>query len=226
MALYRYETHLHTSEASACSIIDAVGQVRAYKEAGYAGIIVTDHFFNGNTCIPRNLPWEERIELFCKGYENAKAEGDRIGLSVFFGWEAGYDGTEFLIYGLDKAWLLSHPDMLSWTVEEQYRQVHEAGGYVVHAHPFRIRPYIKEVRLYPEYVDAVEVYNVGNKNKGFDDQALAYARKHGLPQTSGTDAHGYKVTLAGITSETELENIQDFIETIKSGRHKLINPHQ
>ena len=39
-----YETHLHTSEASACSIITGAEQARTYKEAGYSGIIVTDHF--------------------------------------------------------------------------------------------------------------------------------------------------------------------------------------
>ena len=54
-----------------------------YKEEGYTGIIVTDHFFNGNTTVPRDLPWEERVELFCKGYENAKAKGDEIGLDVY-----------------------------------------------------------------------------------------------------------------------------------------------
>ena len=40
--------------------------------------------------------------MFSSGYENVKKEGDKIGLSVFFGWEANYQGTEFLIFGLDK----------------------------------------------------------------------------------------------------------------------------
>ena len=70
--IYKYETHLHTTEASACAIFDGVKQVRKYKELGYTGIVVTDHFFNGYTCIPADLPWEERVDLFCKGYENAK----------------------------------------------------------------------------------------------------------------------------------------------------------
>ena len=113
---YKYETHLHTREGSACARATAAEQVRSYYEAGYAGIIVTDHFFNGNTAVPRNLPWEERVNLFCLGYENAKAEGDRLGMDVFFGWESGYYGTDFLIYGLDKDWLLKHDDILEWSV--------------------------------------------------------------------------------------------------------------
>ena len=42
---YLYETHMHTSEASACAGSTGAQMARAYKEAGYTGIIVTDHFF-------------------------------------------------------------------------------------------------------------------------------------------------------------------------------------
>jgi hypothetical protein len=224
MSQYRYETHLHTSEASACATVSGAEHVRLYKEAGYNGIIVTDHFFNGNSCVPKDLPWEERIDLFCRGYENAKAEGDRIGLSVFFGWEANFKGTEFLIYGLDKAWLKSHPDMLSWSIEEQYQRVHEDGGFVVHAHPFRVRPYIKEVRLFPDCIDAVEVINIGSKNDEFDRQAADYAKKHGFSVTAGTDAHGKETIHSGLAFRHKIEDISSMIYEIKSGKYELIKP--
>ncbi len=222
MDLYLYETHLHTAEASACAILTGAQQAQLYKKAGYAGIIVTDHFFNGNTAIPDGLPWEERVNLFYKGYENAKKEGEKIGLSVFFGWEANYDGTEFLIYGLDHEWMKKHPEMLEWSIEDQYRYIHEAGGFVVHAHPFRIRPYIKEVRLFPDLVDAVEVYNVGNKNLEFDKKASEYAKKHKLPVTAGTDAHGFEQERSGMAFYKPLKDIKDFIENVKSGNCRLI----
>lgn len=224
MGLYKYETHLHTCEASACAIYSSKEHVRYYKEAGYDGIIVTDHFFNGNTSIPQNLPWEERVERFCKGYENAKEEGDRIGLSVFFGWEANFQATEFLVYGLDKAWLLNHPDILDWSIEEQYKKVHADGGFVVQAHPFRVRPYIKEVRLFPDFVDAVEYINVGNRSDEFDRQARDYAKKHKLPVTAGTDAHGLELLHSGVAFKQRLESIGDFIKGIQSGNYELIKP--
>lgn len=219
---YRYETHLHTTEASACALLSAEEQVRTYKEAGYTGIIVTDHFFNGNSSVPANLPWEERVDLFCRGYENAKAEGDKIGLSVFFGWEANFKCTEFLIYGLDKAWLKSHPDMLAWSIEEQYQQVHESGGFVVHAHPYRMRPYIEKVRLFPDCIDAVEVYNIGNRNEEFDKKALAYARKHKLPMTAGTDSHGYEKCRSGVAFGHKIVDSKDLIDCLKSGKCELM----
>ncbi len=222
MSQYLYETHFHTKETSACARLYAAEHVRKYKEAGYTGIIVTDHFMNGNSCIPKNLPWEEQIELFCKGYEHAKEEGDRIGLDVFFGLEVNFNTTEFLIYGVDKSWLLKQTDMLSWSIEEEYHRVQEAGGFIIHAHPFRVRPYIKQIRLYPEYIDAVEVFNSGNCHSEIDDQAKAYAMKLNLPMTSGTDAHGHESRLSGMALPHKIDSIQGFIDSVKAGKCELI----
>ena len=108
---YRYETHLHTCEGSACASASGAEMARIHKELGYTGIFVTDHFFNGNTAVPRDLPWRERVELFCLGYEHAREEGEKIGLDVFFGFEYGVHAADFLVYNLDKKWLLQHEDI-------------------------------------------------------------------------------------------------------------------
>ena len=42
---YKYETHVHTKEGSACASGTGQEMVRAHIEAGYSGMIVTDHFF-------------------------------------------------------------------------------------------------------------------------------------------------------------------------------------
>ena len=150
---YLYDTHVHTSEGSACGQNTGAEMARAYQKAGYAGIVVTDHFFYGNTAADRSLPWKDWVEQFCKGYEHAKEEGDKIGLQVFFGWESGYHGTEFLIYGLNKEWLFEHPEIKDADVKEQYELVHAGGGIVSHAHPFREEDYIPEIRLFPDMLD-------------------------------------------------------------------------
>ena len=226
MSLFLYETHLHTKQSSACSIYSGAQHVRLYKEAGYSGIVVTENFFNGNSTVPRNLLWEERVDLFCKGYEEAKEEGERLGLSVFFGWEANFRATEFLIYGLDKEWLKNHPQIMDWTVEEQYKQIHAAGGYIIHAHPFRKRPYIEEIRLFPTCVDAVEGINIGNRNNEFDRQACAYAKKHKLPIIAGSDAHGLENYRSGIAFKRKAEDMKDFLDMIKAGKYELIKPRE
>lgn len=227
---YRYETHLHTKEGSACAGATAKEMVHAYKNAGYAGIIVTDHFFYGNTAVPRELPWEEWVQEFCKGYEHAKEEGDRIGLQVFFGWESGYQGTEFLIYGLDKQWLLEHPEIRDASVEEQWTLVEASGGLVIHAHPFREEPYIPEIRLYPQHVHGVEAINTTHSspkschhcNPAYNEQALCYAREHNLPITGGSDAHDVIMLDGGIEVETPLQEIGDYVSLMKENRSKVI----
>ena len=55
---YLYETHLHTSEASACACSTGKEMAQACKDAGYTGIIVTNHNWHGNHCIDPSLPWE------------------------------------------------------------------------------------------------------------------------------------------------------------------------
>lgn len=223
--MYLYETHLHTSQGSACASVTGAYHARQYLAQGYEGIMITDHFFGGNTAVPKNLPWEERIERFCLGYEDAKKEGDKIGLKVFFGWEQAYGGTEFLIYGLDKAWLLAHPEMEHWTIEEQFREVDKAGGLVVQAHPFRNRYYIDHIRLYPNLVHAIEGVNAGNAL--LDNQlAVAYGKKYHLTMTGGSDCHDERNFGGGTAFYVRLDSVQDYIREVKAGRIAGIYPVQ
>lgn len=60
---YIYETHLHTIEGSACGHVYGKDYITIMKDRGYSGIIVTDHFFNGNSAVPRELSCS-RHELY------------------------------------------------------------------------------------------------------------------------------------------------------------------
>ena len=219
---YVYETHLHTCEASACARSGGADMARACKEAGYTGIIVTDHFIHGNTSVDRSLPWENWVNSFCRGYEHALREGERIGLQVFFGWEACYDATEFLINGLSKEWLLSHPEIRDCSISEQYALVHEAGGMVVHCHPFREESYIPEVRLFPGEIDAVETVNAthcshlskSHNNPVFDERAKEYAKNYDFPMTAGSDVHRIDLLLGGMAFQRPLADAADFVRAV------------
>lgn len=187
--MYRYETHLHTAEGSACSATPAAEQAYAHKVAGYDGIFVTDHWFNSSTTVPRDIPWEQRIELYCKGYENALKVGEEIGLAVFQGIEYTVQGADFLFYGIDKQWMLDNEFYLTDADERDlFAKVRAAGGFVVQAHPFREANYIPHISLYPHDVDAVEIYNMRNKLE-WDIRAEEYAKSFGLRVTSGSDTH-------------------------------------
>lgn len=214
---HKWETHLHTSEGSACAHSPGAAMARAHKAAGYEGVIVTDHFFNGNCAVSADLPWVERVARFCTGYENTRAEGERIGLSVLFGFEFSFHGTDFLTYGIDRDFLLAHPGMDAWEPADFFAAVHRAGGLISHAHPFRQAFYIKEIRLYPEGVDAVEVENASHEDPLSNRQALAYARKHGLLMTAGSDTHeDDRLFGGGMCFHHAIGTINDFIAAVRN----------
>ena len=87
------------------------------------------------------------------------------------------------------------------------------------AHPFRNRYYIREIILNKDYVDAVEVANVGNMSVD-DTVALRYARTYGLYETCGSDIHysGEGVWEAnqiyGMALKKRLSSEADYVRTI------------
>lgn len=222
---YLYETHMHTSEGSKCGLNTAAEMVRAYKEYGYTGVIITDHNWHGNTAVDRSLPWEEWLDTFFMGYHNAKAEGDKIGLDVFLGYEAGYGGPEFLITGFTIDDLKKHPEIKDASVEEQLKLIHSFGGMVIQAHPYREASYIKEVITYEKFVDGIEIINASHSNPKdnsrnkciFDEKATKLAHDNNLPCTAGSDQHWTDGLMGGgIAFKTPLTSIQDYIKRIKN----------
>ena len=221
--MYKYETHLHTREASACASASGEEQARRYKQLGYDGIFVTDHFFNGNTSVREYSSWEEAVRLYCDGFRHAKAEGDRIGLKVFFGIEYAYQGADLLVYGIDEQWLLDNPDVLEISVYEFCDRVHAHGGYIVHAHPFREAGYLREIKLLPMWTDAVEVHNSGNATQAMNDRAKWYAKQYDLPMTAGTDNHHLSAErISGIMTRKPINTPEDSMDAVRERKARLI----
>ncbi len=231
---YLYETHLHTSMGSACAHNSPEDMVRAAKNRGYTGIFVTEHNWRGNSCIERSLPWEEWIDGMTASYIAAKSEGEKIGLSVFFAYEAGFygkssHGAEFLIYGVTPQWLKAHPELRDMDAKEHANLARAAGAMVVHAHPFREASYIDEILLFPDHVDAVEGINATHSNSAstcvnqrFDDAAIAYAREHGLPMTAGSDIHNANLLGGGVAFRTPIVSVEDYCRRIQAGGDYLL----
>ncbi len=217
---YRYETHLHTVQGSLCGKSTGAEHARFYKEKGYQGIVITDHFLGGNTAMPRTGEWKDRVDAFVKGYEDALAEGRKIGLDVFFGWEECFnrDGEgcdEYLIYGLDKQWLYEHPEIENCTRKHYYEAVRAGGGCMVQAHPFRMRGYIKNIRLGLQFSDGIEAANRGN-DQWSDVCAIRYAKEYGFPMIAGSDNHHSTADtqVYGIELEKPLRDIRDLVGII------------
>lgn len=227
---FKYETHLHTCESSACAKNTAVEMMSACKAAGYSGAFITNHAWGGNTSVDRSLPWKKWVEQFSLPYYEAKKWGDENDFSVFFGFEAGFNGTEFLIYGVTPEWLISHPEFKDADIPKQFDLVHEAGGIVIHAHPYREEWYIPQIRLFPEYVDGVEGVNATHSShlstahnvKEFDTLAIEYANKHHFPMTAGSDVHSTNLFGGGMLTSAKIEGAKDLINLLKSDEMYLL----
>ena len=222
--MYRYETHLHSAPVSKCGSYSVRDNMEFYKEIGYDGIFLTNHFLDANIGGDRSLPYEEQIEFFFTDIEEGIRLEEEIGIKFFWGVETSYLGTDFLVYGLSKEWYLTHPEIMTVTRKEMLTMMAEDGALIVQAHPFREASYIDHIRLYPYHVHAVEVDNCGNKDFQ-NEMALSYAKCYNLPCTAGSDNHisRYATRLAGVEFETPIQNIDDFIDRIKRGEGRTFS---
>ncbi len=216
---YIYETHLHTNVGSKCGSTSPEDYIKPYIDLGYTGIIVTDHFFNGNCAIDRSLPWRVQVDNFVSGYERAYEAGLKEGLDVFFGFETRLGNDEYLVYGLDKTWLYEHPEIVTATRAEQYRLVRDGGGAVVQAHPCRERAYQDGIDVYPWCADAAEGYNLGN-SRYEDSRSLQYIKKYNLCCTAGSDVHNVEMFKEkkpfGVVSPKKWSSIADYVQILRS----------
>ena len=84
--MYHYETHLHTQPASGCAKWSAAEAVKYFKDAGYAGIFITNHFLDDDIpeipCDPKRMR-----QVFLNILDNAAkhgGEGKRIVASMTY----------------------------------------------------------------------------------------------------------------------------------------------
>lgn len=223
---YKYDTHIHSLEGSACAISSVREMVHAYHEAGYTGFILTDHFIHGNTAVPRNLSWKERMKMYYDIYLNAKEEGDKLDFDVLFGVEHWYEkAREILTYGIDLNFLLSHPELRTANIDTYAKLVHKAGGILVHAHPYRQRDYIPagfQARI--DLCDGIEVYNAHDPwehNKLALKDAIALNK---LP-FSGGDMHycaDRTIGNAGILLDKRVQSMAEFLELVKVKEYSVL----
>ena len=210
---FKYEMHLHTSEVSLCAGATAKEQVEFYLAQGYAGICVTNHFINGVTHVPKDIPWADQVAGYYRAYELAAEAAKGTDLDVFFAWEYSIGGgTDFLVYGLGPEWLLENEESLKLAPKAYLQYVREAGALVVHAHPFREAGYIDMIRLMPRDVDGVEIYNACRTDF---ENALAkqYVGNYGMFASAGSDNHsaGRIKRLAGIETPQRYTDMKSLL---------------
>ena len=220
--MYYYELHMHTSDTSRCGRSPAADMVAAYKQKGFTGVVVTDHLMNVQSHAEPEIDWNRRVEKQLAGYYAALEAGEKLGLTVYCGWELTYqdNAEDYLTLGLSPQFLYDHPWLERYDIEKYRDAVHAAGGILVRAHPYRRAWYSKKPYVEREGIaDAIEVFNGGNSSQEENDMALAYAQKHNMPMTGGSDAHHVDETARGyIALEKKAESYAELCEAIRTGK--------
>lgn len=223
---YKYEMHVHTSPCSGGGS-DIRDHIDALIRKGYCGMVVTNHFFNGDNRIDRSLPWEEFVDAYRRDYLYGLEYARERDFDLLFGLEehVGY-GQEILLYGITPELIAAHPELRTADAETYAKVVHEAGGLVYQAHPYRAASYI--LRPTPleclELLDGIEVYNAGNYPQ-WNESAQRLAEERGLACTGGSDGHGTDtVGRSGIAVGERIRHNQDLVRVLKSGKYTVLRP--
>lgn len=195
----KLEIHFHTDESSPCGKVPAAQGIAMFREAGYDGVMVTDHFSRSvlGGC-DSGKEWEEIKEHFLTGYRKAKEAGDALGVRVYLGLEIRFpeNDNDYLVFGADEGFFDRHP----WVYETDIRRFRtiadEEELCVIQAHPFRggCSP------APAQYLDGAEYFNGHpghDSHNALAQQWIEEVRKHGgadggqrkFVGTAGSDFH-------------------------------------
>ena len=224
----KYELHVHTAECDKAASMKAADIVRKYHEAGYAGMVVTDHYFSiFDTWFAeelKGLDKKQRMKRWLRGYYAAREEGERIGFTVLPGAEVRFEGqiNDYLIYGVDEQFFYDAPKLSCCQTIEELSALLPDGVCVVQAHPFRNDMTVID----PTPLFGLEGFNGGNpaiRNK----LAKMYAAHYGKALTSGSDFHGRnRFASGGIETAHTIKTPRDLIDVLRSGDYSLIENYE
>ncbi len=220
---YMYETHFHTSDVSTCAHISAEDAVALYKNAGYSGVVVTDHF--SQDCFENKYPgetWKEKVDYYLRGYKKAKALATDD-FAVLLALEARFENdNDYLVYGVDEDFLYNNEWFTKMTIKQFKKLAEKNQLTVIQAHPFRIDSNITN----PRYIDGIEIYNGNRRHDSSNNIAEMWAKKHGFITTSGSDFHEYEdLARGGIYLDRFVSDVKEFRAELLAGRYELKKPY-
>ena len=188
------DLHMHTSWSHDCSI--DVDELLDHAEAeGLGAIAVTDHNVFGGAL--------EAVE---------KARGRD--LIVIPGEEVKTDDQGEVIG------LFLHEEIpRGMTFAETVAAIREQGGVVYLPHPFdrmHAIPFPATLHRHLHEIDVLEVYNARLLFEGYNDEALRFARKYGLPAGAGSDAHVLQGVGTGALRMRAFEGPEEFLLSLRT----------
>ena len=217
--MFKTEAHMHTYPVSSCSKLSPVEQVRLFKEAGYDTVFVSDHFSPHHfKKLGADLTFAEKVDKLCDSYLEAKAEGDRIGLTVLFSVELSFHKNHYLLYGVTREFLKLREDIFDIDIDELYAHLKEHGITIIQAHSHRARS--EDCTPQPDYVDGFQL-NFCRRKENNNEKTLVLAKEYDMPLTVGSDCHRPEdVGVSATLSEEKITSVEQYLDLVRS--RKLI----
>ena len=218
---YKYELHCHTKETSLCGQVPAAEIVKMYKEKGYNGIVITDHY-SPMTFKPSRV-WRPQtdIDFYISGYKEALRAADDD-FTVLLGMEIRYYATanDYLVYGVTEEFLRNNGNLMKLYAKKFYKLAKENNMLVIQAHPFRNSLMI---RTSPEYLDGAEVHS-GKADLEANLKAAKWVDETGMQiKISGSDFHRpSNLATGGIITNEPIKTNDDLLRILRSGEYELI----
>ena len=222
--IYKYEMHLHTCPCSGGGR-DLREHIDDLMSKGFSGAVVTNHFYNGDNRIDRELPWEEFVDAYRQDYLYGLEYARQVDFDLFFGLEEHVGGgREILLYGITPELIASHPELKRASAETYAEIIHAAGGLVYQAHPYRARHYV--TCPYPleclDQLDGIEVYNASNDPE-WNESAQRLADELDLACVAGSGGHKIQTAgRAGIATKERMRTNEDLVRILKSRNYVIL----
>ena len=191
-----YDFHIHTCEYSDCSISSAEKMCQSAVDSGLAGIALTEHDF-----------WRPRSEI-------QELQQRFPQLTIMRGIEHSCPEGHFLVF-------LPNPEngRIPWwcSVLELIPLVHNYGGIVIWAHPFRFSSK-RQSWLKHAQPDGMEIAS-SNMHRQAEAKASKVAAERAILTFRNSDAHdAFIVGRYGNELEIQLTNVEDFITYVRQRR--------
>lgn len=200
-----FEMHAHTTRYSACGKMDPEEYIDTAREMAIGGLCFTEH----------NTFWDEdeieRLRRYAGDIVLINGNEQRC-------WEGDFIQGDFLVYGC--RFRIERPE-----IHELVKIVHEKGGIIIAAHPFREMLGISAELISEIDLDGLEVHS-SNQEPWQTGLAKKIAKERNLALVAGSDAHRSDYVGYSLTDFTaEIKDEKDLVRAIKNKQIKLV-PHE
>lgn len=217
---YRIEMHAHTTPASSCGDIPPEDVIKKYKEIGYDGVVITNHFIYDYNLYKMYSP-EEALKKYTEDYLKAKEVGEKLGLTVLLGAEIRFTENinDYLLYGVDEEMFSEIYEMLPYGLENFRKNFNMKKSLLFQAHPFRNDMTLAD----PKLLDGIETFNMHLNHNGRVAQAVKYAAENNINLTiAGTDYHHLGMDgLAAVRTKKMPKTSFELAELLKTGDYVM-----